>query len=419
MEELQTEKIIHHKSFVLLILGSIVSNIGSAIHIGAIGWYIMTLADATATGRLLSYYGISTLIPVIIFGTFGGVIVDRFNRKWIIVWTDIIRGGLIILMGLLIKFGFFPFVSIIAISSICAILNSLFNSAIDASIPNIVDDYNLQKANSINELSGQLTFMIGLFISGFLYSYLGIAGIVFLNGISFILSGISEMFIKMRKCEVQQKAETSMYADFKDGIMYIMNKTSILTLLSFIVFFNFLFNPALQIVLPKVIKFNLGLEAQSYGLLRGIMLSGGVFGMVVLSIIPQPKKIFRSLFLSILIFSVLFSMLSIPLLPLLKNVLSDNMKFAIICFIGFLLMACGSFCNIPFMTMMQKIIPDDMRGRFFSTMNSLSQAVVPFGMLIIGFVADFSESYIIFLVCGLLSLCLCILLLRFKDIKEI
>ena len=151
-----------NRDFALLFFGRLVSDIGYHLYTFAIGWYILSLTNsASQAGYYMAFSG----IVFVLLTPLAGVLADRLNRIKIIYVTDYVRGGTILIAGLLIllkpTFSFIgltidmnqilsQLVVLYITAFIFSINEALFIPAVTASIPYIVEDSHLQKANSLN-----------------------------------------------------------------------------------------------------------------------------------------------------------------------------------------------------------------------------------------------------------------------------
>ncbi|MTI47455.1 MAG: MFS transporter [Firmicutes bacterium] len=441
------EKIIfRNRDFMLLLLGQLVSNIGNAVHSAAVSLYIMDLVGEGNSGMFIGIFGICMAVPGIIFGPLSGVFADKFDRKKIIVGTDFIRGILMLILLGFIYFDIVPLIALFTMTAISAFFGSFFNPAVSASIPNIVEEKNLTKANSFSGMGRQLTWIVGMAISGFLYYYIGFVGVLVVNGLSFILSALSEMFInipqnkkkveklsnesdnkeeyskeetEIGQSDENEKVQSSFWEDFKDGLRVIRGQKAIMTLLGFVIVLNFLFNPIFQVVFPKTIKFTLGMGAREYGLLYAVSPVGSILGMLLLSILPQKEKNYGMMMFTIFMHGFLLAILGLPILPFILGNISNSMAFFIFCAIFFMFGVFNALLNVPLTTTFQKKIPDEYRGRFFGILGTVSQGITPLGLLVIGFIADTFHPSAIFITVGLMSILLTIWMLFVKELKEL
>lgn len=412
------------KDFMLLLLGQLASNIANAVNNAAVAWYIMSTIGESNSGKYIAILGACNIIPSIIFGPIAGVFVDRFDRKKIIYGTDFARGVLFLVLALLTYNDFYPMLSLFIITTIGALLGSLFNPAIDASIPNVVEERHLTQANSFNGISRQLTWVIGAAISGFLYYHIGIVGVFIFNGICFIISAVSEMFINLPERETKleisiKEVSKSFWCDFKSGMVFIFEKKSIQILLGFSLFLNFIFSPLFTIILPKVVKFTLGMTAKEYGIMEAIFPIGSIVGMVIISLMNKNKDWYKIVMYSLVIQSVLVMIYGIPILPNVYERLNNEIIFIIFCIIGLLLTIFNALVNVPIYTAFQKLVPDEYRGRFFGVLGTATQGIVPVGLAVMGIVSDKFSSSIIFIFSGIVCTIMSLIMLRVPDIKEI
>lgn len=212
-----------NKNFRLVFLGALVSSVGDVLFNFAIGLYILEL---THSAFMLSLYGTIGGVTWLLLAPFGGVMVDRIPRVKVIYFTDFIRGINILLCGLVMLT--VDHVNIImaclCLSSVISSINgALFGPASQAIIPLTVEEEQLVKANSLMSLMYGIKDVFGMLLAGILYSWLGPIVIIFINGFSFIMSGITELFIKLDESELLKRAQEShVLTDLKEGCRYIL-----------------------------------------------------------------------------------------------------------------------------------------------------------------------------------------------------
>ena len=409
-----------NKDFLLLLQGKFVSNLGNAIHRVAVIWYIINLVKESESGLYLALFSLCTFVPLIIFGPLSGVYVDRLNRKYILVGTDIISGILILVLALLTKNNIFPFLSLLIISSLCSIFGSFFNPAAEAILPTIVSSKNLIKANSYNGIIFRLTLILGAGLAGFMYHWFGIIGIFYLNGISFVISGITEMFINVPHLKTA-KEKKHFWNEFKEGLIFIKNDRTLSIMLSYSLLATLLIAPIFTILLPLIIKFTLKLTVINLGQFESIASIGALVGMFIISKIPNSKKMYKNLFSScIIIRPLMLCIFGCMILPFFTQSQSNTFNvFYVLCLIMFLIMVICPIIQVPIQTSFQKRTPDKLRGRFFSIFASGMACTIPLGTTIAGFIVDyFHFSSIIIFVASIevVLVIIVIYLLNFDDL---
>lgn len=373
-------------NFMLLFLGGLVSRIGNGIHYIGLVWYILELkGSGFAVGMVLM---LSTL-PGVILGPFSGVLVDRYNRKKIIVWMDIVRGLITLLMGLMVLSQAMNYTYLILGTVLLGVCGTLFNPAVSASIPNIVEDQHLTKANSFEHMSMNLTGVIGPAFGGILLAIYGVAGVFIINGLSFLLSAFSEAFIKFPPRKITQNGgKADLLREMKEGAIFIYHNKALFHLMFACLFANFLYSGTFVVGMPLIAKKFLDASAQEFGMMQAAWPVGAALGGLLISVLSEFKKIFKVFTISLSIQTIFFFMIGIVALPLLISQL--GITRAMILIIGLLVLGgvCNAFVNIPILVVFQRMIPDDKRGRIFALTGTISQGLVPISIGLAGLISE-------------------------------
>lgn len=196
---------IWNKNYILLLQGQLVSTIGDSLYSIALAFFVLKLTGSTALVGMIM--GIVT-IPRIILGPFAGTIVDRYNRKMLIVWADFIRGISIVAVSFLAYNDMLKVWMLMAVAVIDGVCATFFNPAMETVMPMVVPEDKLVKANSIFGMGQSAADIIGQTAGGALYKLLGAPMIFLINGISYIFSAGTETCIKVPydKTAKQEKA---------------------------------------------------------------------------------------------------------------------------------------------------------------------------------------------------------------------
>lgn len=171
---------IWNKNYILLLQGQLVSTIGDSLYSIALAFFVLKLTGSTALVGMIM--GIVT-IPRIILGPFAGTIVDRYNRKMLIVWADLIRGISIVAVSFLAYNDMLKVWMLMAVAVIDGVCATFFNPAMETVMPMVVPEDKLVKANSIFGMGQSAADIIGQTAGGALYKLLGAPMIFLINGI--------------------------------------------------------------------------------------------------------------------------------------------------------------------------------------------------------------------------------------------
>ncbi|MBR5341456.1 MAG: MFS transporter [Erysipelotrichaceae bacterium] len=269
-----------NKNFLLLCQGSIFSTFGAVLYSAAVGYWVYEKTGSTALMGVLSSI---TYIIQIFAGPIAGSISDHLRRRNVLVATDLIRGIAFTVLGYLAfkeKMSV-PMVVIVAVLS--GLCSSLFTPASTSLTPDMLDESVIIKGQSIVNGSTAIINLVGTAISGALIVSLGVPLLIIINGVCYIVSGISECFIydypsHNEKTDVNFKV---IIEDLKDSMTFVRNNTGILKLGLICMFSNFLISGFYHLLLPYVLEN--GMSTQDYGYLGAFVSAGSLIGTLLLS----------------------------------------------------------------------------------------------------------------------------------------
>lgn len=420
-----TKSIYRNKNLMLLVFGQIVSNLGNYVFKTSVTWYIMSLISSNKTGIYIAIFMSCLLVPTLFFGPFSGVIADKYDRKKLIVGTDLIRGSLMLILALLYYFNLMSLTVLFVLTFICAFFETFFNPAVISTVPNLVDKENLSKANSLNSMSWKLSTFVGISISGFLFYYFGIFGVLLINGISFILSGISEMFIEMPKTSNSntnldlRKIKTQIFADFKEGIVFLKTQKTLLILVGLALCINIVYYPIFEIIFPKTIKFSLDMNAKIYGILQSLIPIGSIIVMFVLSLIKLKGKDSKWIINGVIIEGIIISLLGVPLIFFANSYISNTSVVIIYSILTIFLGIIIGLMNVPLISSFHRLVPDEFRGRFFAIFETASQGSIPIGAFLFGILSDRIQPTFIYIMAGIIIMSLGIWMWRIPEMRDL
>lgn len=394
-------KKIWNKNYILLLQGQLVSTFGDALYSIALAFYVLNLTGSTVVmGTII---GIST-IPRIIFGPFFGVIIDRHNKKMLIILSDLIRGISIVVISLLAYKNLLTVWMLLAAAIISGVCASFFNPTMETMMPLVVGD-ELIRAKSTFDMSVSIVDMIGQTLGGILYRGLGAPLIFLINGISYLFSAGTENFISIPDCG-KQKEKKGFIGDMKEGLLYMYKEKGLLMLILLSFFLNFLFGIVRVLIIPWF-TYTKGFGEAKYGLLNGACSLGMMLGMALLMIFNiKDKDKFKIYSFSIIGFISFVNLAAVI----------NSVWFVIVCFMT--AFAFQVVFNMILSTMVIMKTPDNMRGKVTATKLTLGMAASPIGNFVGGILGECTEPrYGIFL-SGVTAFVISVILLSRKRIKE-
>lgn len=417
VEKARVKADIGRRNMLLFAAGKLVSLFGTQIYSFALGLYVLKVTGSGASYATTLFVG---LLPRVVFGPVSGIIADRFDRKKIVIFTDLLCGisilafyGLSNYYGIRISF-------IYLFSFLLTTLNTFFDVALDASKPNLVDSDKLVKINSLGHGIMSMAAICGPFLGGIIYGVVDIRFFLLLNGISFILSAFSELFIdfdynKQLEATPKETDRKGMVEEFSVGFNYIKKSKFLISVFTFSLMINFLIQFSITVPVPYLLNQVIGVTSRQYGLVQGFWPVGMLLGSLLLSILPAKEKLFKRLMFFMVLFIGGVYLLGMPMLPNLNHFSNIQVSFYYMIIMGLMGFAVA-WIDIPLISAIQKEIPDDIRGRVFGLLGTISVSITPLGILLAGVLADFVPLYYLPIVSGII---LTLLLFNFAKKPEI
>lgn len=365
-----------NRNFLLLWLGQTVSQLGNGAGvIGLLWWVQTTTGSALALGTLAM---IQTITSVAL-GPVAGAMVDRLNRKMIIVITDIIRGVNYCVLAWLAHTGQLTLSTVYVFAALNAVCGQLFNPAISSSIPLIVHDTRLEQANSLNQVSVSLVNIVGYAAGGVLVAIFGVPMLLFIDGVSFLLSAFSEMFITIPSVRKESKKLTArvVSADIRDGFNYIRQNSVLFRVMMVAMVLN-VFSAPIFILLPKFVGEQLQAGSQVFGYLLSAQMAGA---LVATTLMASTKIVKNNLWI------VRWGIVGLGVLTV-GFAIAPSQVWWIHVFIFGAMGVINAIVNIYFGTVLQRVTRPEHMGKVFGFLTTLSHGLQPLSQGVSGILAD-------------------------------
>lgn len=391
-------------NFGLFSLGKFVSLFGSAIYKFAIGLYVLKL---TGSGLSFAMTLILGYIPMIILNPFAGVLADKFNKKRIVVIMDLLNGALFLTLYMISISNTLTLSMIYLSTFVTTVFTTLFDISFESAVPNIVKEKLLMKLNSVSKIISSLSSIVAPMLGGIIYAIIDIKLFILINGISFVFSGISEMFIDF-KLNIKNtednnvKEKINFIKDIKEGLNYLLSRTELVELFIILIFLNFANAFAILVPVPYIINNYLKLSSQYYGIITSAVPVGMIVGAVFVHDIQ--KKVPIKKLIIIMSFAVACIMIAIGLPIFTGNTYPHLFYLFYYSAVKFILGVVVSFIDVPMFYLFQTMLPDEYRGRVISIGLSFVKSIVPISMLLSGLLLNNINPYYIPIICGLLLL---------------
>ncbi len=269
-------RLLKNPTFTLFFFGNIISLIGFGFHMIAISWMVLEKTGSEfALGKIMA----SATAPGLFLALFAGVIIDKANRKWLLVNLDIFR--MIVIIGFLIIMSFYDFKLwfIYPVAILMGLGNSLFWPTAQAFVQELVSKQDYFNANKLLSASYQVGSIIGAGLGGFIVHLYDPLTALWINVLCYFVSGILIGLAPFQQ-KKQETDKESLINAISKGFTFLKDKFDILTLglttiLSDVAIWGSL--SVLTITISKEI-FNKG--SWGYGLMEGLYGVGALFSTI-------------------------------------------------------------------------------------------------------------------------------------------
>jgi MFS family permease len=264
-----------HRNYRILFPANAVSNIGSWAQRIAQDWLVLELTDNNGT-----YLGLVTAVqfaPVLLFSLHGGKLADRFNKRKVLIWTNVVGGAASLGLGALVMTDHILLWHVFALAAVLGI-----STAIDAPVrqsftTEVVGQADLPNAVSLNSANFNAGRLIGPALSGGLIAAFG-------TGPSFIVNGLSYFFVITALLNLNEKGffhqdQAKSDGNIREGIAYAKARPDIYVVM-LMVFFLATFGLNFQIFNALMATQEFGLGPASFGLMGTFIAIGSLTGAI-------------------------------------------------------------------------------------------------------------------------------------------
>ena len=394
----------------LLLLGRAVSLFGSTIYLIVLPLYILNI---TKNLKITGIFFAAVNFPTIIVSIFIGTIIEKFNKKNIILICDFLTSILYFILFLYFK-NFSSLTFLFLISLIVNITSKFFEIASKVLFSEINTTETLEKYNGLQSFIENTIMIIGPVIGTYLFATFDFNLILIIVSLGYFLSFLQELFIRYEKKLNLSKEKSSFFKEFKEGINYIKNNKIILNFFILVMFLNFFIANNDEIINPGILIKKYGISEKLFGF--SVACYG--LGSVVAGIFIYYNKKFKLLKKLKLLFILNSSLMCLGgLLSIILFKYNHYIYFTIFIFFQFLIGMITTFVNVPLISSFQKNVEIEYQSRFFSILSFFSGGLIPLGVLYAGYLSSYIGADITYIIDNIAIII--IVCLVFKNIKGV
>ena len=358
--------------------GQAFSLFGSALVQFALIWW---LTQKSGSATVLAIATLVGMLPQILLGPFAGALVDRWNRRIIMMIADATIAAFTLLLAYLFATDTVQIWHIYAIMAVRALGGAFHFPAMSASTPLMVPESQLTRVNGLNQTLQGINGLIAPPIGALLISILPTQGILLIDVGTAMLAILPLFFISIpqpkRQEDLGQKEKPSLLQDVREALAYIRSWPGLVAIIVMALFLNFLLVPTGSL-LPLLITKHFSKGAIELGLINSVEGFGIIAGGIILSIWGGFKK---------KIVTSMTGIIGLGIGVMLMGLAPASLF--IVAVIGSILLGVMiPITNGPIGALLQSIVRPDMQGRVMSLLSSGATAISPLGLLIAGPLSD-------------------------------
>jgi len=352
-----------YRDFRLFWSGQLISNTGTWMQMTATSWLLYQL---TGSAVLLGLNGIFRAIPALGLGVISGTFADRYDRRWMLLWTQVLLGLLAFGLGLLDHSGHIQPWHIYLFTFLSSSVGAFDGPARQAMFPSLVPRSALPNAVALNSLLWKGSALIGPSLGGIAISLMGTAGAFYANAASYLVVVITLLLLHVTAKPEEQRQRHFM-AETQEGFKYIVARPVILgiTVMEAIASVFGLDHTMLTIFASDVLR----VGAHGFGLLQSARGLGAVIGSSIYLAVGQRPHQGRILFVSAILYGIAFALFGVA--P------TFTLALLLMVFIGMTDTVWGASRG----SIMQLITPDKFRGRVMGVFQLSNRGLHPLGQV--------------------------------------
>ncbi|EOP62748.1 macrolide-efflux protein [Bacillus cereus VD136] len=370
MEELQQNKsapteggtpLLQNTNFLFLWAATLFSSFALAFFTFSQTWYIAKTLNLEAS---LGVVFVALSVPRLIFMIVGGAVADKFPKKNIMFYSNIIRALLVATILIWFIVGHVTLYTFALFALFFGLADAFFWSADGSILPELVEKHRLTQANSLTQMTNQASVILGPVLGGILIKFSNYETIF---TITILLLIIAAILVQKIQFTLQEKTDIDkgMFTSIKEGILYVKESPFLSTFLTCSAFLNLFLIGPMQVGFPLFIKNVLHGDSLQFSYLEAAVGGGMAIGAVIVGLKNINRR--RGLFCIIMMLLSGVFFLSINFSTALWQALLAGVFYGITI----------AMAIVPLMAMIQSTVKEEMMGRVMSLLMLSSMGFIP------------------------------------------
>jgi DHA3 family macrolide efflux protein-like MFS transporter len=389
--------------------GQALSLIGSALTQFVLLWWI---TDTTGSAQSLAIAGMMGLLPQALLGPLGGTLADRWNRRTIMIVADSITALSMIILIALFATNSIQIWHVYTLMFVRSSMQAFQQPAAGASTAMLVPPSWLPRVAGLNQTLAGIMSIAAAPLGALALSAFPLQGALMIDVVTALLGIVPLLIFAIPQVHARDRDPShqtgSVLGDFKLGLRYVTARPGFVILFGVLGLVVMTVMPTFTMT-PLLVKQHFGGGVNEVALMEALGGIGIILGGVFITVWTGFKKRIVTMMVSFFV--------SCGTVALTALAPSNALWLAA----GWWFISGATFStgNVPFTTIIQTQVPNDMQGRVFSLMSTVMGLAGPIGLLIAGPLGEAIGVRGVFIVGGALSALVCVLALLSKRLREI
>ncbi len=393
------------RRFVFLGIGQTVSMLTSSILQFAIVWHLTQRTESAAVVTMSTLAG---YLPRAILGMFVGVFIDRFDRKRIVILSDLCIALAALLLAVVALGMEIPIWLIFAILCIRSVGAAFHTPSFQAIIPTIVPKDQLARCAGFTQSFESLSLILSPALAAVLYSLWSFSAIIFLDVIGALIAITIVSFLSIPGNKRDDGGERlHIWRDTKEGFLILRRNKGMTAILVISTIYAFIYFP-IGSLYPLITMTYFGGSVADSSLVEIVFSSGTLVGALLLGLVGNRLRKVRAITASIGVYGL--GLASAGLLP------PEGLR-------PFILLSGLMGLTLPFFyglrtAIFQSAVPGEYLGRVLSLAYSVGLFAGPLGLLMGGGVSELIGVNYCFFICGVMAVCLAVVMIAVPSVRN-
>jgi len=400
----QSKSLWKNRNFLVVWGGQTISMFGSRVSYIAWIWWVLEKTDSAAA---VAAIGIAAELPSLILGPIAGALVDRMDRRRVMLWMNVINAAIFGSAAFLLFADLLQVWHAYLLTSASATAMAFHRPSLQSSIPNLVSAEQLTRANSLYQISRGMCGIVGLSLGGVLVGLIGVAPTLWLDAATFLMAGASLLLVAIPSPQTSQvDSWRTILQDTASGFRFLLSRKSLFYLILLFALINFLLAPmgVLFSIMSKDV-FHAGSEG--FGALNAAISVGVLVGGFLTAFFKRFRKHGLWILVGLIATGILLTLFGV----------TTNLTFAlgILAVMGIFVALVNVFESVIFQTR----VPNELQGRVFAAQFALCDGLQPLSLAVIGSILTVASTSAVLIVSGIAIILAGLAGFAFKGLTEL